>query len=776
MSIKQCAYLSILLVFLNLSNLHLAEGGQMAILRFVLNSEEKGEFFVVVTGDGDFLVRQEDLKKMGFTVLRGEVSVVEGEEHLSLRSMEGLRIEFDEKTLTLKLTAEPHLLGKKIIHLRYPRQTKVHYPKDSGGFLNYNLTYFARDRFTYDRTVLTNQLGFRVGDFLILSDSTYSQRRGEGARFVRLMTNLTYDCRRDLKRVVWGDFFASSGELGSTVNMGGVSFTKHFKIDPYFITFPEIDFSGMATLPSEIEVYRDGVLIRKERIPPGGFELKDIPTYVGAGLIEIVLKDPFGREERIKLPYYFTETLLKKGLHEYGYHAGFLRDDFGKMSHRYRDFVFLGTHRYGVSDDLTLGLRAEASRKVYNLGITSTLVIPWQLGVLNAALAYSDSEGRKRGFGGSFNYLYTGRPFSFNLHLRSFTRHYSNLSLETMGERMKFEVSAGASYFNPVLGSLSIGMASTKKYVGSDTKTAQASYSRKIVDRLNLMATARRDMERNISEFMVGLHYHYKHGITASADYKKGHRASSERIQVTKSLPLGEGIGGRASFEANQTVPNDFHHYNLHLQYNARYGQLGGELTSTDRKETYSLTASGGLTYIKNTFHLSRPIQDSFAVVKVGDLKGVRVYLNNQEIGRTDASGKILIPALGSYLENSISINDKDIPIDYQISDVLRYVSPPFRSGSYIEFTATKVQGIVGYLKIKIEEAIRPVEYREVTLMVEGKGLLFPTGKGGEFYLENIKPGRYRGEFKYLEKTYSFDIIIPESDEVIVDLGEVIAE
>jgi hypothetical protein len=85
----------------NISYLHLAEGGQMAILKIVLNQEEKGEFFVNLTDDGDFLVRTEDLKKMGFSEIRGQVSVLEGEEFVSLRSMEGVKTEFDEKSFPL---------------------------------------------------------------------------------------------------------------------------------------------------------------------------------------------------------------------------------------------------------------------------------------------------------------------------------------------------------------------------------------------------------------------------------------------------------------------------------------------------------------------------------------------------------------------------------------------------------------------------------------------------------------------------------------------------
>jgi outer membrane usher protein len=289
-----------------------------------------------------------------------------------------------------------------------------------------------------------------------------------------------------------------------------------------------------------------------------------------------------------------------------------------------------------------------------------------------------------------------------------------------------------------------------------------------------VIASFKRDIENHISEFNISINYYFNHGITASSGYQRTDGNSSERIQVTKSLPLGEGVGGRASFEANQVESRNFNNYDLQLLYNAKYGQYGAEFISTDRAETYSFSAAGGLTFVKDSLNFSRPIQDSFSLAKVGDLKGVRVYLNNQEIGRTGNSGRILIPNLGSYYENQISINDKDVPMEYTLSEVMKYVSPPFRSGSYIEFGATKIQGFTGTLKAKVGQEIKSLEYIEFKLMVEGKELLSPTGKGGEFYLENIKPGKYRGELKYLDKDYSFDIIIPKSDEIIVDLGEII--
>jgi len=179
---------------------------------------------------------------------------------------------------------------------------------------------------------------------------------------------------------------------------------------------------------------------------------------------------------------------------------------------------------------------------------------------------------------------------------------------------------------------------------------------------------------------------------------------------------------------------------------------------------------------VANTVGFSRPITDSFGLVKVGELQGVRVYQNGQEIGRTDRKGRVFLPNLGSYYENHVSIGDKDIPIDYALSEVVKYVSPPLRSGSLIPFEATKFQAITGTLHLKLEGETKPVEFHEVRLDVEGKGISFPTGKGGEFYLENIAPGSYKASFVYKGRTCAFEIPIPASDELIVDLGGQICE
>ena len=68
------------------------------VLRVTLNTEGKGDIFVSRTPDLDFLVKVEDLRSMGFTEPAGTVVVLDGEPHMSLKSMRGVSFIFEEKT------------------------------------------------------------------------------------------------------------------------------------------------------------------------------------------------------------------------------------------------------------------------------------------------------------------------------------------------------------------------------------------------------------------------------------------------------------------------------------------------------------------------------------------------------------------------------------------------------------------------------------------------------------------------------------------------------
>ncbi len=251
------------------------------------------------------------------------------------------------------------------------RKENVYYPTNASAFLNYDIAYAGGNAAQHDVTSLATELGARVGDFLFLSDSTCSAWSADH-KCVRLTTSLIHDDRATLVRAVAGDFSIGSGNLGTVVNMGGLSYSKLYNMDPYFIRYPQQSLSGQLKTPSEVDVYIDGQKVKTLRLPPGDFDLHNITQATGYRAVDLVIRDAFGREQRISAPYYSTDVSLKAGLHEYSYNVGALRENFGTESNDYGPLAFAGFHRYGVTDALTVGVRAEGKSGRFNGGPTAS--------------------------------------------------------------------------------------------------------------------------------------------------------------------------------------------------------------------------------------------------------------------------------------------------------------------------------------------------------------------------------------------------------------------
>lgn len=757
-----------------------AKGTETIVVEVVLNGQAKGEFFVGMTKDHDFLMREKDLRAIGFRRLPGRVTEIEGEPCISLRSMKGVTFVFDAKNLALEITASPDLLPKQTIDLAALRHRNVLYPTDTSAFFNYRLDYFGGNSLDFRSFDTTTEFGFRKGGFLFLTDSTYT-RTPDDDSFVRLMSSLTYDWREQKQRLIVGDVAVSSGDLGSSAILGGVSFSKVYRIDPYFISYPTAGFSGLVSLPSDVDVYVNGMRIRRERLSPGAFDLRDLSYYGGVGVVSVVIQDAFGRTEGLYHPFYFTTDVLREGLHDYSYNAGFLREGYGSRSNDYGEAAFSAFHRYGISDHLTAGFHAEGAGARYNLGPQVTYLLPWEIGIVSLSLSGSLDGGRGGG-AALASYSYEDHRVSARVLLKGYSKEYATIAEVDDAQRTKYEADAGFGYGTREFGNVSVGVDAVTRYLGEDRITASLSYSRNLRRDLRFYASARRIRdEESSNQFFVGLTYYPWRSVSASLDYRRENGADKEELLVQNTPPVGEGFGFRGSLERDDSPDGSSTIVNPYLQYNTKYAILTGEYRGQFRDEgrsdqSYNFSASGGIAYVGRTMGFSRPITDSFGLVEVGSLQGVRVYQNNQEIGRTDAKGKVFVPNMGSYFENQLSINDKDIPIDYSISEVMRYVSPPLRSGAVVAFPVKKFQAISGFLEVRVDGTVKPVDYVEVRMEVGKKEVTFPTGKGGEIYLENIPPGRYSAEFPYKGKTCTVEITIPASKETIVDLGELVCE
>lgn len=790
-------FFPVLLLSLLIFPLHVMADEQI-VVTVLLNGQPKGDIFVILRDDGDFLLKERALKDMGLQRVEGRGEEFSGEPYLSLRSVKGLAYRFDEKSLTLAIEAAPTLLPKNVLDLSPVRNTGVLYPRDTSVFLNYGLSYHATgESLGFSDLNLSNELGARFKDTLFLTNTLFTDKPG-GSQFIRLNTSLIRDDRQTMRRLVGGDFAAASGELGSQVNMGGVSFSKVYQIDPYFIHSPMFNFSGLLSQPSDVELYVNGARIRTDRFAPGEFELRNLQALIGAQQVEVVIRDPYGREQHYLNPFYFSDTILREGLHEYSYNVGSLRRNFGQASNDYAHLVFSAFHRYGVSDGFNLGARSEGGDGLINVGVQSTVKLA-NYGLVRGELAASHRQSAS-GTAGLISYEYLSPTLQGNLSLQAFSDGYRTLTdTITTGSRRKLNLLAGCGYSVPVLGSLAIQYLKTETYDGAGNSNLSLSWSRQLWRRVFINTSVRRVLEPQAgNEAFVFLTWNFAPTYSATASFRREQQTDFQTVEVRKDPPVGEGIGWSTRAERAENNGRESYTVNPTFQYNAQRSILRGDYTMTEGGGASSkdllLSFSGSLVYLGSTFALARPVNDSFALVKVGDVEGVRVSANGQVLGRTDAEGKAVIPEMTSFYENLLSMEDKDVPVDYLMPRVRLFLSPPYRSGSCLYFPLQKYLAVTGTIVLAGGE---PLANAELTLLTPGGKIAFMTGENGEFFFDNsqaeidllrmqgcgvlpeaatafLPPGTYPVTVRREGQSFTAQMAIPKAAGPTVDLGTVV--
>lgn len=748
---------------------------QSLIVEITLNGVVKGEFLVLAKGDGDYLLREEDLRLMGVQPPYGTPVAVGSETYFSLRGLRNSEIRFDDDRQSLAVTLAPELLPTQVLDMLPGRPQRVLEPRDNSAFLNYRLLQSGDDSGSSPTRTAATELGVRLGDFLFRSESVHS--RGSHLRQdLRYATSLTRDDRKTMQRLILGDFAAYSGELGGGLNLGGISFSRSFQIDPYFVRQPMAGFAAPITSPAEAEIYMDGVRIRTEKLLPGQFELRNLNYYGGQRDVAVVIRDRFGREQRLEQPYYFTDQNLRAGLHEYSYNAGFQREQLGVLSNEYGGWALSAFHRVGVSDALTLGARGEAEQGRFNLGPTAALRSD-RWGVASAALSFGRNAAGS-GWAGVTRYGFQAQSFTSQIALQRYSREYRTVGQSPTASRPRSEVSAGAGYGHEALGNISIDYRDLRQYQGSKQRSVSVGYSKTIFRSVNLLVSAAH-VTGTTSSTNVFFALSYSPGRDLSADFfhERQGGSTSDSFHIGNTTPVGEGLGYRVSGSRVDAGEGAIRSLAPSVQYNGPHGIYTADLRSVRQagggsRDAYQVGIGGGIAWVAGEVAFSRPVTDSFGIVEVGKLPGIRVYHSAQEVGRTDAQGRIFLPNLSSYQANRVAIDDRDIPIEYMIGEKEVHVSPPLRSGSLIRFNVSRIQAVTGHLRVMLGAESRPAEYLDLNVLVNGRTEIFPLGKDGEFYLENLKAGRNHARFDFEGRRCDFDLAVPDSAEMLIELGE----
>ena len=745
-----------------------ADSQEYVVFRLILNGEDKGEFFCLLSPDRDVLMKRDDLARTGLKEGIGSDIRVDQESFVSLSSISDLDFTINERDVALEITVSPDLLREQSIEGTYRKSPRNAYRGTASGFLNYAGTYIDESAGAY--LDVSGELGISLGDYFGRSTFAY-QRTDDNDKALRLETSLTISDGENLRTATIGDFPALSGIVGSGTLLGGVNVSKNFSLDPYMLKGPSLDLTGTLDTPSDVEVYLDGVLVQRESLSPGHFVFHNVPATVGLGTAEVIINDAYGRERRIASPYYYTENLLKKGLHEYSYSLGFIRKDYGEKSFSYGKAAFLGFHNYGFANDLTLGYAAELSDNVINIGPAASFALS-NAGTIDFAMGMSKSGGNC-GLSGFLGYAFQSKHVNARMSLRSDSREYSHLGLGPSDDKAKLQLNAAIGFGLKSAGSLTVAYAMSDMYLAENASQTLLAYSNTLTKASTLFVSVSetRESERSY-ELRAGIHIYFGRTVSGNVSYTGREDADDKRVSVQKSLPPGTGYGFRADLENTRDDNNAWGS----LQYQHDYGiyEVGYREHRDNRRRWASV--SGGVGYIDRSIFFSRPILDSFAKVKVGELEGVRTYFYGNEVGRTNRNGEVIVPNMHSFYENKIDIDIKDIPLNYSVSSLTQYLSPPFRSGSLVAFDVRKIQSIGGRIYLLHDGREIPVESAVMQIETAGGTVQGLVGTEGEFYVENVPPGEHRAIIIAGEQKLQCTITIPDSDEMLLDTGNTVCE
>ncbi len=129
-----------------------------------------------------------------------------------------------------------------------------------------------------------------------------------------------------------------------------------------------------------------------------------------------------------------------------------------------------------------------------------------------------------------------------------------------------------------------------------------------------------------------------------------------------------------------------------------------------------------------------------------------------------------------SYYENRLSIEAKDIPVNYELGEIEKSVTTSLRGGGVVKFDVKKLQAFTGRFFVVEDDRRTSADYAGLEIKIDGKKIEGVVGKRGEFYLENLPFGRFPARLLLERQECQFEIVIPESDDIVVDMGEVTCE
>lgn len=713
-----------------------AASDQTLFLELELNGHNTGKVGEFVLRRGTLMARASELRDLGFRV--PETLAASGDGLIALSNLAGITFTVDMASQVLHVTVSDGYLVPTLLRPAQRPQDHREIESGTGVTLNYDIL----DTLASSQNGATAEMDFRAfspkgvlsSGWLAYAGSTTG---GSGSyKAIRLDSAYTFADVNSLRRYSLGDFITNGLSWTRPVRLLGAQIRSDFSTRPDLITFPLPTLAGSTAVPSTVDVLADGNLVMSSQIAPGPFEIPQLPVVSGAGTVSMTVTNAMGQQVTVTQPFYASSALLAKGLQTFAGQAGPVRRNWGSASNEYGKMAAMGSYRRGMSRTFTLEGGLETTSGTFMAGAGGVKQIS-TLGVLNFSAAGSFGS-QDPGVQVSAGAQRIGRVFSLGGAATIANRSFRDVASKNDGGILRKQLSGFSSLYLRRFGSLGAA------YAGNDEDASP---------------TTGKLPEAGIHSHVVSVDYSIQlhHVSIYASEFKSLDARGSSGLQIGVTVPLGRRSSitvsgtsdGTAQFQAQQSATRigewgyqayastgNTQHEFAQVQYKSPVGLFTAGMDSTDGETTLRLESQGALSLVDRGLFPSNTVYDSFAIVDTSPLPHIRVLQENRDVGRTDSSGRLLVPDMRSFQLNHITIADTEVPADVTIQSPSREMRPQDRSGVVVKFP---IKISHGALLALVDESGEPLPLGSAARLL-ATGVAVPVGYDGEVYVEDLSP------------------------------------
>jgi outer membrane usher protein len=691
-----------------------------------------GLAYVMRAGDG-LLIDADTLSRLA---IRFDSSIAvehDGRMMVQAAAISGLSWSFDAKQQHLTLSSDPRALAMNDITYQFTKTPPPILP-NWGGFINYGIFGSTGLNGTADvgfadtlgaglTTSIFGPYGVGTASFLVNSRSTTETPQSVTV----LDVNWRWDDIATKTTLLVGDAVSTPGWWGRALRFGGVQYGTNYALQPGFVTYPLMAVAGLASVPSTADILINNVRVAEQPVPAGPFTISNLPTMTGAGELSMVVRDPFGQERVITQPFYIAQQLLRPGLTEFSVGAGAGRVDYGLENFDYDGAFAYGWVRHGIDFNVTGELRGEADSNGAAVGAGADLLVG-DLGVASVGAAASQ---RPRGNGTRYLLGFDRQtPFlSFGAHVTRASPDYREI-----GDTGPLISQASAAFIRTSFGrygSLAFGYAGQRYHDADPLTLYSAIYSFNVGARAYMTLTGSKILGvQNQTQALALLTIPLDTLTSATVSLQTiRHDSETTRIgeaYVQRSLPVGEGYGYYVRANTEHVAAGG-------VQYAGPVGRYTLEAATDNGHAALRAAVTGGIAWVGDTVMFAQPIEQSFAVVRVADLDGVRVLQSNQDVGRTE-KGELALSQVPSLTGVTIAIDPLTVPIDVTLERTTQQIVTLPRTGVIVDFPAKHERNALVRLALP-SGSPAPIG---AVVQIDGRPERFPVGHDGEVYLTRL--------------------------------------